>query len=123
MIRPLTRLTFSLRREWRNHTGNQGVDPLRILQPTTLHEVGEVVGSGGELYRIEPADGITDPAAFAERRPEWTLLQDDDAFNASRVAMGCLGVIYSVTLAVQPKFYLREVRTLTTWDEVREKLL
>ena len=241
MIRPLTRLTFSLRRERRNHTGNQGVDPLRILQPTTLHEVVqivrdaerdsvtvravgsghswsdvaltrgflilpvglakpldleeellrprpsegeplvrveagmrvrelnahldslglalrimggydgqtiagviststhgsglgfgpitddvrslEVVGSGGELYRIEPADGITDPAAFAERRPEWTLLQDDDAFNASRVAMGCLGVIYSVTLAVQPKFYLREVRTLTTWDEVREKLL
>jgi D-arabinono-1,4-lactone oxidase len=37
--------------------------------------------------------------------------------------MGCLGVIYSVTLAVQRKFYLREVRTLSTWDEVRAQLL
>jgi hypothetical protein len=237
----MTRLTFSLRREWRNHTGNQGIDPLRILKPTTLHEVIEivqqaerdgctvravgsghswsdvaltrgfliqptglskpleleedllrpgrseteplvrveagirvrelnahldsiglalrnmggydgqtmagvistathgsglsfgpitddvrsldVVGSGGERYRIEPADGITAPDAFAERRPHWTLLQDDDAFNASRVGMGCLGVIYSMILAVQEKFYLREVRTMTTWEEVRAKLL
>jgi L-gulono-1,4-lactone dehydrogenase len=236
----MTRLTFSLRREWRNHTGNQGIDPLRILRPTTLQEVVEivqeaerdgctvravgsghswsdvaltrgfliqptgltkplelegdllrpgrseaeplirveagirvrelnahldslglalrnmggydgqtlagvistathgsglgygpitddvrsldVVASGGELYRIEPKDGITDPEVFGERRPEWTLLQDDDAFNASRVAMGCLGVIYSVIFAVQEKFYLREVRTITTWEEVREKL-
>jgi hypothetical protein len=237
----VARLTFSLRRTWCNHTGNQGIDPLRILEPTSLGElvdivqeaerdgvtvraVGsghswsdvaltrgflilptglakpleleahllkegraereplvrvqsgmrvreldahldslglalrimggydgqtiagvistathgsgirfgpitddvrslEVVGSGGALYRIEPADGITDPAAFAYRWPEWTLLQDDDAFNAARVGMGCLGVIYSVTLAVQEKFYLREVRTMTTWDEVREQLL
>jgi hypothetical protein len=237
----MTRLTFSLRRTWRNHTGNQGIDPLRIFEPTTLGElvdivqeaeqdgvtvravgsghswsdvaltrgflilpkglakpleleahllkVGrtereplvrvqsgirvrelnahldslglalrimggydgqtiagvistathgsgigfgpiaddvrslEVVGSGGALYRIEPADGITDAEAFAYRWPEWTLLQDDDAFNAARVGMGCLGLIYSVTLAVQEKFYLREVRTMTTWDEVREKLL
>jgi hypothetical protein len=237
----MTRLTFSLRREWRNHTGNQGVDPLRIVRPRRLRELVEtvqeaeregvtvravgsghswsdvaltrgflilptrladpleleedllrpgrseleplvrveagmrirelnahldalglalrqmggydgqtvggvistathgsglrfgpitddlrsldVVTSGGDRHRIEPADGITDPAAFAERRPGWTLLQDDDAFNASRVAMGCLGVIYSVTLAVQQKFYLREVRKMTTWDSVRAQLL
>jgi L-gulono-1,4-lactone dehydrogenase len=237
----MTRLTFSLRREWRNHTGNQGVDPLRILKPTTLGELVEIVreaerdgctvravgsghswsdvavtrgflilptglakaleleeelvkpdrpgrerlvrteagirirelnahldslglalpnmggydgqtlagviststhgsglrfgpitddvrsldivAAGGALYRIEPADGITEPAAFANRRPDWTLLQDDTAFNAARVGMGCLGVIYSVTLAVQEKFYLREVRTMTTWDEVRPQLL
>ena len=237
----MTRLTFSLRREWRNHTGNQGVDPLRILNPTTLGELVEIVreaerdgctvravgsghswsdvavtrgflilptglakaleleeelvkpdrrgrehlvrteagirvrelnahldslglalpnmggydgqtiagviststhgsglrfgpitddvrsldivAAGGALYRIEPADGITEPAAFANRRPDWTLLQDDTAFNAARVGMGCLGVIYSVTLAVQEKFYLREVRTMTTWDDVRPQLL
>jgi hypothetical protein len=237
----MTRVTFSLRRRWRNHTGNQGVDPLRILEPTTLAELVEIVqqaerdgctvravgsghswsdialtrgflirptglaqpleleeellnpdraeseplvrvqsgmrvrelnahldsmglalrnmggydgqtiagviststhGSGvdygpvaddvrsldvvasrGALYRIEPGEGITDPELFAERRPEWQLLQDDTAFNAARVAMGCLGVIYAVTLAVRGKFYLREVRTLSTWDEAREKLL
>jgi hypothetical protein len=236
----MTRLTFSLRRKWRNHTGNQGIDPLRTVQPTTVSEIAElvreaerdgctvravgsghswsdvaltrgflirphglarplsleedllvaaraqrerlvrvqsgmrirelnthldglglalrnmggydgqtvagvistathgsgltfgpitddvrsleIVGSGGVLYRIEPADGITDPIAFARERPEWTLLQDDTAFNAARVAMGCLGVIYSVTLAVRDRFYLREVRTMTTWDEVARQL-
>jgi len=232
----MTRLTFSMRRQWRNDTGNQGVDPLRILTPTSLEEVVkivqeaeavgctvravgsghswsdvaltrgflllpggltreldlevellrpgraeaeslvrvesgmrirelnahleslelalpnmggfdgqtlagviatathgsgigfgpiaddvrslELVASGGALYRIEPENGITDPAAFAASRPGWTLLQDDDSFNAARVGMGCLGVVYSVTLAVRPKFYLREVRTLSTWEEV-----
>jgi hypothetical protein len=82
----------------------------------------ELVASGGALYRIEPQDGITDPSAFAERRPDWTLLQDDDAFNAARVGMGCLGVLYAVTLAVQPKFYLREVRTMSSWEDVRGEL-
>lgn len=237
----MTRLTFSLRREWRNHTGNQGIDPLRIITPATLEELVElvqqaerdgctvravgsghswsdvaltrgflilpaglakpleleehllktgraeaeplvrvqagmrvrelnghldslglalrimggydgqtiagviststhgsglrfgpitddvrsldVVASGGALYRIEPTDGITDRARFRESRPEWTLLQDDDAFNAARVGMGCLGVIYSVTLAVQEKFYLREVRTMSTWDDVGKLLM
>ena len=28
----------------------------------------DIVASGGALYRIEPADGITDPAAFAPSR-------------------------------------------------------
>ena len=237
----MSRLTFSLRRRWRNHTGNQGIDPLRVIAPTTVEELAEivraaerdgctvravgsghswsdvaltrgflllptglakpleldeqllkperrdseplvrvqagmrirelnahldslglalpnmggydgqtiagviststhgsglgfgpmtdevrsleVVGSGGALYRIEPADGITDPAAFADGTPEWTLIQDDDVFDAARVGIGCLGVIYSVTLAVRSRFYLREVRRISTWAEVRAQLL
>jgi L-gulono-1,4-lactone dehydrogenase len=51
----------------------------------------DVVASGGELYRIEPADGITDPGAFAARHPGWSLLQDDNTFNAARVAWVALG--------------------------------
>jgi L-gulono-1,4-lactone dehydrogenase len=237
----MSRITFSLRRKWRNHTGNQGVDPLRSVTPSSLEQLVELVkeaenrgctvravgsghswsdvaltrgfllqpkglakpldleedllregsaerehlvrvqsgiriaelnahldslglalpnmggydgqtiagvmatathGSGiafgpiaddarsldvvaahGELYRIEPTDGITDPAAFAAARPGWTLIQDDTTFNAARVGMGCLGVIYSVTLAVQTRFYLREVRKMSSWDEVRPLLL
>jgi hypothetical protein len=82
----------------------------------------ELAGSGGVLYRIEPVNGITDPEAFASRYPEWTLLQDDDAFHAARVGMGCLGVIYAVTLAVRSKFYLREVRTISSWEEIEGEL-
>jgi hypothetical protein len=236
----MSRLTFSLRRKWRNDTGNQGIDPLAISKPTTLEELAavveraerhsctaravgsghswsdvaltrgfvilptgltrpleleeellkpdrpqaeplvrvqagirirelnahldslglalanmggydgqtiagviststhgsgirfgpmcddvrslELVASGGVLYRIEPALGITDPAAFAQQRPHWRLIQDDDTFNAARVGMGCLGAIYSVTLAVRDKFYLREVRRVSTWEEVRPQL-
>jgi L-gulono-1,4-lactone dehydrogenase len=236
----MTRLTFSRRSRWRNHTGNQGIDPLRIIAPTSLEQlvrvvqqgeesqctvraVGsghswsdvaltagflllptglasplalepdllrpraaeheplvriqagmrlrelnahldsldlalpnmggydgqtvagvmatathgsgigfgpiaddarslELVGSAGALYRIEPANGITDPRAFADRRPDWTLVQDDDTFDAARVGIGCLGVIYAVTLAVRPKFYLREVRTMSSWEDVRGRL-
>ena len=36
--------------------------------------------------------------------------------------MGCMGLIYSITLAVQPLFYLREVRTLSRWSQVRKEL-
>jgi hypothetical protein len=236
----MTRLTYSLRRRWRNHTGNQGIDPLRVSTPASIEEIVQIiqeaeesgctvraVGSGhswsdvaltrgflllpsglagpleletdllrpgrveqeplvrvqagmrirvlnahldsfglalrnmggydgqtvagvistathgsgirfgpiaddvrsvelvasaGALYRIEPADGITDPQAFAVRHPEWTLLQDDDAFDAARVGMGCLGVIYALTLAVRGKFYLREVRTMSSWEEVHGQL-
>lgn len=236
----MRRLTFSLRRRWRNHVGNQGIDPLRICRPATLAEliavvrdaeregctvraVGsghswsdvaltrgfvilptglatpleleedllateradreplirvqggmrirelnahldardlalanmggydgqtiagviststhgsglgfgpiaddvrslDIVASGGALYRIEPDDGVTDPAAYAQHRAEWTLLQDDVAFNAARVGIGCLGVIYAVTLRVRPRFYLREARSMSTWNEVRAQL-
>jgi L-gulono-1,4-lactone dehydrogenase len=239
----VARLTFSLRRRWRNHTGNQGIDPLHIAAPATLGEIVElvreaervgctvravgsghswsdvaltsgfllqptelarpleleegllragraqaeplvrvqagmrlrelnahldarglalrnmggfdgqtvagvlatathgsgiafgpiaddvrsleVVAAGGELYRIEPADGITDPAAFAAHSLEglrWTLLQDDTAFDAARVGVGCLGVVYAVTLAVRGKFYLREVRKLSSWEQAHTQL-
>jgi hypothetical protein len=238
----MTRLTFSLRRKWRNDTGNQGIDPLQIVRPTTLEEVVgiihdaeregvtvravgsghswsdvaltrgfliqptgitrplsleedllksdrvhaerlvraeagmrirelnshldslglalrnmggydgqtiagviststhgsglsfgpitddvrslDVVAAGGRLLRIEPSDGITDPRAFKDNRsPEWKLVQNDTAFNAVRVGMGCLGVIYSVILVVRDRFYLREVRRMSTWTQVREQLL
>ena len=39
----MSRLTFSLRRRWRNHTGNQGIDPLRVIEPTTVEELAEIV--------------------------------------------------------------------------------
>ena len=82
----------------------------------------DIVGSGGTVFRIEPADGPTDPEAYRARYPERQLRQDDRWFQAAVVGMGCMGLIYSVTLAVQPLFYLREVRTLSTWSQVRKEL-
>ncbi|VUD40494.1 L-gulono-1,4-lactone dehydrogenase [Thalassocella blandensis] len=94
----------------------------------------QVVGEGGVMYQIEPADGITDPAVFPGTLEENSeipvqLIQEDDAFNAMRVSIGSMGVVYSVTLRTDKKFWLREVRTRTSWSELKapggylEKLL
>ncbi len=84
----------------------------------------DIVAAGGAVYRIEPADGPTDPDAYAtqfgDRR---TLVQDDHWFNAVAVSMGCMGVICTVMLEVEPKYYLREVREFHTWDKVRADLI
>jgi hypothetical protein len=80
----------------------------------------QLVTSGGRLLQIEPSSGITDQAKFPGTLEEdddvpVQLVQDDDTFDAALVSFGCLGIVYSVTLRARPKFWLREIRTLTTW--------
>ncbi|KAK3385478.1 FAD-dependent oxidoreductase [Podospora didyma] len=78
----------------------------------------------GKVYQIEATNGITNPAKFPGHVPEAPgvpveLKQDDDWLNAVKVSMGCMGVIYSVTLRVQQQFSLEEWRELTTWEAVK----
>jgi L-gulono-1,4-lactone dehydrogenase len=80
----------------------------------------EVVVSRGRALRIEPADGPTDPAAFADADLE--LVQDDERFHAAVCGLGTLGLLYRVMLEVREKFWLKEVRTLSTWEKVRGTL-
>jgi L-gulono-1,4-lactone dehydrogenase len=75
----------------------------------------DLVASGGRLIRIEREDGPTD--AF-----DGELRKDDDVFNAVVVGMGCMGVIYSAAIAVEPEYWLTEVRELSTWAQVRERI-
>ncbi|HXA53934.1 MAG TPA: FAD-binding protein [Solirubrobacteraceae bacterium] len=82
----------------------------------------EVVAARGVVYRIEPQDGITDAAAYAAKHPDRQLVKDDDWFNAAVVGVGCMGLIYSLILAVRPLFYLREKRWLSTWAQVSADL-
>ncbi|RPJ37575.1 MAG: hypothetical protein EHM21_17960, partial [Chloroflexi bacterium] len=81
-----------------------------------------IVASGGRTVRVEPERGITNPQAWATRYPEIELVQDDDWFNACQVGLGCMGIIYSVILRVQPKYFLNEQRTLSNWFQVRQDL-
>jgi FAD/FMN-containing dehydrogenase len=81
-----------------------------------------VVGENGTTYRIEPANGITDPTQWAARHPDVTLMQDDTWFAAGQVGLGCLGVVYAVVLRVRPRYYLKEERTLSTWSQVKQDL-
>ncbi|KAK3171351.1 hypothetical protein OEA41_003435 [Lepraria neglecta] len=68
------------------------------------------------IYQIEPSNGITDPAKFAKANPDMVLKQDDDWFQSSVIAMGCMGLIYSYTLEVMPAYFLEESRVLDTWE-------
>ena len=85
----------------------------------------QVVVEGGRMVQIEPANGITNPATWRGRLEEDStipieLIQNDDAFNAARVAIGSMGVVYSVTLRADQKFWLREVRRKATWNELKQ---
>jgi hypothetical protein len=88
-------------------------------------EAIEIVSDGGVLYRIEPTNGITNRVEYEKKYPDKNirqLIQDDDWFNAVVVSMGCMGIIYSVILRVTKKYWLKEVRTLSTWDRVKNDL-
>ena len=59
-----------------------------------------------QAYRIEPSNGITEPANFNE--PNVILKQDDDLFYSAIVSMGCFGVIHSVIISTMPMLKLHE---------------
>jgi hypothetical protein len=80
----------------------------------------EVVVSRGRALRIEAADGPSDPASFDGSELE--LVQDDERFRAAICGLGTLVLLYRVMLEVREKFWLKEVRTLSTWEKVRGTL-
>jgi FAD/FMN-containing dehydrogenase len=83
----------------------------------------DVVTAGGRVQRIERADGPTDRAAYeAHHGDRRTLVQDDHVFDAVAVAMGCMGIVWTVLLEVRERYYLREVRVLRAWAQVRADL-
>jgi FAD/FMN-containing dehydrogenase len=45
-------VAYSQRKRWRNHTGNQAVEPLRLYTPSTLAELQEIVATAA-------SDGVT----------------------------------------------------------------
>lgn len=70
---------------------------------------------------------LSDPERFAaaqrHKRVPVELRQDDALMNAFVVSLGCMGVVYSVTLRVQPQYWLHESRTLEWWGDLKEVLL
>jgi L-gulono-1,4-lactone dehydrogenase len=85
--------------------------------------IADIVGSGGKIYRIERESGPTDPVEYEARHPDRKLRKDDDWFNAAVVGMGCMGIVYAAIVAVEPKYWLKEVRSLSTWSEAKADLL
>src|SRR5690349_24784860 len=85
---------FEVRRTWRNHLGNQQIDPLRIYAPRSIEDVSAIVGAAEEqgvtvravgsghswsdvaLTRgfLLKTDGLAKPVATEPDflRPEWS---------------------------------------------------
>ncbi len=79
-----------------------------------------LVTTGGEVYRVEPKDGITDPDKYNDE--DIPLIQDDDWFYASLVSMGSMGIVYSVIMEVVPLYWLKESRKLMKWSYLKPLL-
>jgi L-gulono-1,4-lactone dehydrogenase len=83
----------------------------------------DLVASGGEVLRVEPAGGPTDADAFAHAYGHArTLVQDDATFLAAVCGLGTLGLVHSLVIEVRRRFWLDEVRTVSTWEDVRGTL-
>lgn len=82
----------------------------------------DVVNGHGQVIRVEPTDGVTVPAAFRAAYPKHLLIQDDSRFDAITVSMGCMGIIYAVYVQTVPYYFLREDRTISTWQEVKSRI-
>lgn len=82
----------------------------------------DMVTPAGEKVRLEPAQGITDARAFKLLHPDFHLVQNDEQFAAALVSMGTLGVIHSVTVAATDRFYLREMKTMSSVEETKRVL-
>jgi len=100
------------------HGSGRALAPL----PSAVRSL-DLVTTGGKLFRIEPKGGITDPDKFRARYADtMTLVQDDRWFQAVVVSLGCMGIIYSVTMAVSPAYRLNEFRCLKDWSTVAADL-
>lgn len=83
----------------------------------------DMVVSGGRVMRVERSGGPTNRAAYeAHHGDRRTLIQDDGVFDAVAVGIGCMGVICTALVEVEPTFYLREVRELHPWAKVKADL-
>lgn len=72
------------------------------------------------VVRVEPSDGMTDPAKYAAAHNDGKhfLKQDDTLFHSARCAQGHLGVVSAITIKVTSKFVLQEDRTFSDWNSV-----
>ena len=64
-------MDFETRKTWKNHLGNQRIDPLRIYTPRTIDEVAEIVRLAEQMrvtVRAVGANGLLGPATRRTHR-------------------------------------------------------
>ncbi len=91
------------------------------MQVVTFDDTGAVV------VRQLARNGVFDPERFAAATADSPvpieLIEDEDAFLAAVVGLGCMGLVYSVTLAGVSQYWLHETREPERWSELKKVLL
>ena len=85
-----------------------------VVRPRASGEVD------AEIWVIEPRDGISDPATFAQLAEDRALVQDDDLFHSAVCGYGLFGVAVSYTLRVRDLYWLNEHYKPCTWRDICE---
>jgi len=94
-------------------TGTHGSGGIYSAYHDTIRSI-VLVASNGNVYRIEPHNGITDRQKYEQyyaQHPDLLkpqLIQNNDHFYSTLVSMGCFGIIYSVIIEVQEMKLLHE---------------
>jgi hypothetical protein len=105
-------------------TGTHGsgltVPPLASMI-CSVHLVSAKFDANGQpiQYRIEPTNGITDPALHS---PPTMLIQNDETFNAVTTGLGAFGVVYAVTISSVPFYWITETRQKVDWPTAKSLL-
>lgn len=75
-------------------------------------------------FRIEPADGPTDPERFEADAPSHAtnLIQDDEIFRAAVCGYGAFGIATAYTMRVRNAYWLQEETTLEPWSRLKPRL-
>lgn len=105
-------------------TGTHGADFQVLPLVDWVHAV-HLVGAGGQESWITQEGSI-----FADERvlriQDWCedarIVAHDDAFDAVRIGVGRMGIVYSMVLEVVPEYSLIEVNLEHRWSEIRRQL-
>jgi FAD/FMN-containing dehydrogenase len=102
-------------------TGTHGTGINKPAFPDLVQSI-KMVGTGGELIQVEPANGMTDPLKHG-KKSDMRLIQNDDIFQSAVLSFGGMGIVYEVTMEVKPTFWMHEKREIIKWSELRKKLI
>ena len=105
-----------------NEQGGSIPNGVRSIHLITFDADGQI-----KEYMIECSVGNTDnPPIFDADKfaavhdsTKFELIQDDDVFNCALVSVGLYGVIYSFYLSVEDAFFVKELKYVTTMEDLK----
>ena len=104
-------------------TGTHGTGINQPAFPDIVRSI-KLVGTGGQIYQVEPKEGMTEKTKHEnDHGDQIKLIQDDDIFYSAVLSFGGMGIAYEVTMEVKPTFWMKERRYLEKWSDLKQKLL